>query len=65
MPKLKIVTVKSHEFDHYWNDLTLFEKLPIKKEQKLVKRDEWKRRRKHASNAKARSQEYYLGTHGH
>ena len=44
------------EFDHDWNDLTLFEKLPVRKTAS-PKRDDWKRDRKAARNAKRKMQE--------
>lgn len=44
------------EFDHDWNDLTLFEKLPVRKTAN-PKRDNWKRDRKAARNAKRTMQE--------
>ena len=44
------------EFDHDWNDLTLFEKLPVRKTAN-PKRDDWKRDRKAARNAKRKIQE--------
>ncbi len=63
MPKLKIKTVKSPDVDHDWNDLTLFEKLPIVKGN-TVSREDWKRKRNRRRLAKQRFQEYFLGTHG-
>ena len=44
------------EFDHDWNDLSLFEKLPVRKTAN-PKRDDWKRDRKAARNAKRKIQE--------
>lgn len=44
------------EFDHDWNDLSLFEKLPVRKTAN-PKRDNWKRDRKAARNAKRTMQE--------
>ena len=44
------------EFDHDWNDLTLFEKLPVRKTAS-PKRDNWKRDRKAARKAKRMTQE--------
>jgi hypothetical protein len=44
------------EFDHDWNDLSLFEKLPVRKTAN-PKRDNWKRDRKAARNAKHMMQE--------
>jgi len=44
------------EFDHDWNDLTLFEKLPVRKTAN-PKRDNWKRDRKAARKAKQSIQE--------
>ena len=48
------------EFDHDWNDLTLFEKLPVRKTAN-PKRDNWKRDRKAARNAKRTMQEKNYG----
>ena len=44
------------EFDHDWNDLSIFEKLPVRKTAN-PKRDDWKRDRKAARNAKRKIQE--------
>ena len=44
------------EFDHDWNDLSLFEKLPVRKTAN-PKRDNWKRDRKAARTAKRTMQE--------
>ena len=44
------------EFDHDWNDLSLFEKLPVRKTAN-PKRDNWKRDRKAARKAKRMTQE--------
>ena len=44
------------EFDHDWNDLTLFEKLPVRKTAS-PKRDDWKRDRKAARKVKQSMQE--------
>ena len=48
------------EFDHDWNDLSLFEKLPVRKTAN-PKRDNWKRDRKAARNAKRTMQEQSYG----
>jgi len=48
------------EFDRDWNDLTLFEKLPVRKTAN-PKRDNWKRDRKAARNAKRTMQEKNYG----
>lgn len=48
------------EFDHDWNDLSLFEKLPVRKTAN-PKRDNWKRDRKAARNAKRTMQEKNYG----
>ena len=48
------------EFDHDWNDLTLFEKLPVRKTAN-PKRDNWKRDRKAARIAKRTMQEKNYG----
>jgi len=45
------------EFDHDWNDLSLFEKLPVKNTSGKAKRDEWKRERKALRSAKREKQE--------
>ena len=44
------------EFDHDWNDLSLFEKLPVRKTVN-PKRDNWKRDRKAARKVKQFMQE--------
>ena len=44
------------EFDHDWNDLSLFEKLPVRKTAN-PKRDNWKRSRKAMRIAKRTMQE--------
>ena len=38
MRKLKM----TNDFDHDWNDLSLFEKLPVHKTAGKTKRDDWK-----------------------
>ena len=43
------------EFDHDWNDVSIFEKLPVRKT--AGKRNDWKRDRKAARNAKRKIQE--------
>jgi hypothetical protein len=48
---------KINEFDHDWNDLSVFEKLPVRKTAGKDKRDDWKRGRKAARNAKRMIQE--------
>ena len=49
---------KINEFDHDWNDLSVFEKLPVHKtRKKSPKRDDWKRNRKAMRNAKRIAQE--------
>lgn len=53
MRKLK----PTNEFDHDWNDLSVFEKLPIRKTVTKVKRDDWKRNRKALRKAKHMTQE--------
>jgi len=45
------------EFDHDWNDTTVFEKLPVRKTAGKPKRDDWKRDRKAARKAKRMTQE--------
>ena len=48
---------KTNEFDHDWNDTTIFEKLPVRKTAGKPKRDDWKRDRKAARKAKRMTQE--------
>ena len=48
---------KSSEFDHDWNDLSLFEKMPVRKTAGKAKRDDWKRERKAMRRAKQMTQE--------
>ena len=48
---------KTNEFDHDWNDVSIFEKLPVRKTAGKAKRDDWKRDRKAARNAKRKMQE--------
>ena len=43
------------EFDHDWNDLSIFEKLPVRKT--AGKRNDWKRDRKAARKVKQSMQE--------
>ena len=43
------------EFDHDWNDISVFEKLPVRKT--AGKRNDWKRDRKAARKAKQSMQE--------
>ena len=46
------------EFDHDWNDLSVFEKLPVHKTRKKAqKRDDWKRDRQAQRKAKHMTQE--------
>ena len=47
----------TNEFDHDWNDLSIFEKLPVRKTASKSKRDDWKRSRKAMRNAKRMIQE--------
>ena len=47
----------SNEFDHDWNDVSVFEKLPVRKTAGKPKRDDWKRGRKAARKAKRMTQE--------
>lgn len=47
----------SNEFDHDWNDVSVFEKLPVRKTAGKPKRDDWKRSRKAARKAKRMTQE--------
>ena len=47
----------SNEFDHDWNDVSVFEKLPVRKTAGKPKRDDWKRDRKAARKAKRMTQE--------
>ena len=46
-----------NDFDHDWNDLSIFEKLPVRKTASKPKRDDWKRGRKAARKAKRMTQE--------
>jgi hypothetical protein len=48
---------KTNEFDNDWNDVTVFEKLPVRKTAGKPKRDDWKRDRKAARKAKRMTQE--------
>ena len=52
----KHAKIMSNEFDHDWNDVSVFEKLPVRKTAS-PKRDDWKRDRKAARNAKRKMQE--------
>ena len=47
----------SNEFDHDWNDVSVFEKLPVRKTAGKPKRDDWKRDRQAARKAKRMTQE--------
>ena len=47
----------SNEFDHDWNDVSVFEKLPVRKTAGKPKRDDWKRDRNVARKAKRMTQE--------
>ena len=47
----------SNEFDHDWNDVSVFEKLPVRKTASKPKRDDWKRDRNAARKAKRVAQE--------
>lgn len=53
MRKLK----PTNKFDHDWNDLSVFEKLPVRKTATKAKRDDWKRERKALRKAKHITQE--------
>ena len=46
-----------NDFDHDWNDLSIFEKLPVRKTASKPKRDDWKRGRQAARKAKRTTQE--------
>ena len=50
---------KTNDFDHDWNDVTIFEKLPVRKVAKKAKKhdDSWKRKRKALRRAKQILQE--------
>ena len=52
----KHAKIMSNEFDHDWNDVSVFEKLPVRKTAN-PKRHDWKRDRKAARNAKRKIQE--------
>ena len=47
----------TNDSDHDWNDLSIFEKLPVRKTASKPKRDDWKRGRKAARKAKRMTQE--------
>ena len=51
----------TNEFDHDWNDLSVFEKLPVRKTAGKPKRDDWKRNRKAMRMAKHTVQEKMYG----
>ena len=53
MRKLK----PTNKFDHDWHDLSLFEKLPVRKTATKAKRDDWKRDLKAQRKAKHMTQE--------
>lgn len=53
MRKLK----PTNKFDHDWNDLSVFEKLPVRNTAGKQKRDDWKRERKALRKAKHMTQE--------
>jgi len=53
MRKLK----PTNDFEHDWNDLSLFEKLPVHKTAGKTRRDDWKRERKALRKAKHMTQE--------
>jgi hypothetical protein len=59
MRKLK----KTHEFDNDWNDLSLFEKLPVHNTAGKPKRDDWKRERKALRKAKQERQYVLINQH--
>ena len=51
-------TKMTSEFEHDWNDVSVFEKLPVHKTRKKApKRDDWKRNRKALRKAKHMTQE--------
>ena len=52
--------IMTSNFDHDWNDVSVFEKLPVRKTAS-PKRDDWKRDRKAARNAKRKIQEQSYG----
>jgi len=59
MRKLKM----TNDFDHDWNDLSLFEKLPVRKTASQPKRDDWKRTRKALRKAKHQRQYVLINQH--
>ena len=59
MRKLK----KTHDFEHDWNDLSVFEKLPVHKTAGKPKRDDWKRARKALRKAKQERQYVLINQH--
>ena len=50
---------KTNDFDHDWNDVIIFEKLPVRKVAKKAKKhdDSWKQKRKALRRAKQILQE--------
>jgi hypothetical protein len=59
MRKLKM----TNDFEHDWNDLSLFEKLPVHKTAGKTRRDDWKRERKALRKAKHQRQYGLLNSH--
>ena len=51
----------TNEFDHDWNDVSIFEKLPVRKTAGKPKRDDWKRNRKVQVRTKRIMQEQNYG----
>lgn len=51
----------TNEFNHDWNDLSIFEKLPVRKTASKSKRDDWKRTRKAQVRTKRMIQEKLYG----
>lgn len=54
---------KTHDFEHDWNDLSVFEKLPVHKTAGKPKRDDWKRTRKALRKAKQERQYVLINQH--
>ena len=49
---------KTNEFDHDWNDVSIFEKLPVRKTSSRKRRHpDWKQHRVEARKAKRKTQE--------
>ena len=60
MPNVKKMM---NDFDHDWHDVSVFEKIPVRKTAGKAKRVEHKKARKAARVAKRNFQEYHMNTH--